>query len=65
MRPSIRVAIAGLLCFSAYVSAQPNKQSYKLQERCGKHAAEVPYRIPKTDRYEANTVGPRVNGGNF
>jgi hypothetical protein len=41
MRPSISVAIAGLLCFSAYVSAQPNKQSYELQERCGKRAAEV------------------------
>src|SRR5215510_10667019 len=41
MRPSISVAIAGLLCLSAYVSAQPNKQSYELQERCGKRAAEV------------------------
>jgi hypothetical protein len=41
MRSSISVAIAGLLCFSAYVSAQPNKQSYELQERCGKRAAEV------------------------
>jgi hypothetical protein len=41
MRPSIRVAITGLLCFSAYVSAQPNKQSYELQERCAKRAAEV------------------------
>jgi len=41
MRPSISVAIAGLFCFSAYVSAQPNKQSYELQERCGKRAAEV------------------------
>jgi hypothetical protein len=41
MRPSISVAIAGLFCFSAYVSGQPNKQSYELQERCGKRAAEV------------------------
>jgi hypothetical protein len=41
MRPSISVAIAGLLCFSAYVSAEPNKQSYELEERCGKLAAEV------------------------
>jgi len=41
MRPSISVAIAGLLCFSAYVSAQPNKQSYELEERCGKRAAEA------------------------
>ena len=41
MRPSISVAIAGLLCFSAYVSAQTNKQLYELQERCGKRAAEV------------------------
>jgi hypothetical protein len=38
MRLSISVAIAGLLCFSTYVSAQPNKE---LQERCGKRAAEV------------------------
>ena len=41
MRPSISVAIAGLLCFSAYVSAQPNKELYELQERCAKRAAEV------------------------
>ena len=41
MRLSISVAIAGLLCFSAYVSAQPNKQSYEPQEQCGKRAAEV------------------------
>jgi hypothetical protein len=41
MRPSISVAIAGLVCFSTYVSAQPNKQLYELQERCGKRAAEV------------------------
>ena len=41
MRPCISVAIAGLLCFSAYVSAEPNKQWYELQERCGKRAAEV------------------------
>ena len=41
MRPSISVAIAGLLCFSAHVSAQPNKDLYELQERCGKRAAEV------------------------
>ena len=39
MRASISVAIAGLLCFSTYVSAQPNKE--ELQERCGKLAAEV------------------------
>jgi hypothetical protein len=41
MRPSISVAIAGLLCFSTYVSAQPNKELYELQERCGRQAAEV------------------------
>jgi hypothetical protein len=35
------VAIAGLLCFSTYASAQPNKELYELQERCGKRAAEV------------------------
>jgi hypothetical protein len=40
MRASISVAIAGLLCFSTYVSAQPNKELYELQERCGKRAAE-------------------------
>jgi hypothetical protein len=33
----ITVAVAGLLCSSTYVSAQPNKE---LQERCGKRAAE-------------------------
>jgi len=37
----ISVVIAGLLCFSSYVSAQPNKKLYELQERCGKRAAEV------------------------
>jgi hypothetical protein len=41
MRPFISSAIAGLVCFSTYVSAQPNKQLYELQERCGKRAAEV------------------------
>jgi hypothetical protein len=41
MKASISVAIAGLLCFSTYVSAQPNKELYELQERCGKRAAEV------------------------
>jgi len=37
----ISVAIAGLLCFSTNISAQPNKKLYELQERCGKRAAEV------------------------
>jgi hypothetical protein len=41
MKPSISSAIAGLLCFSTYASAQPNKELYELQERCGKQAAEV------------------------
>jgi hypothetical protein len=41
MRASISLAIAGLLCFSTYISAQPNKELYELQERCGKRAAEV------------------------
>ena len=41
MRASISVAIAGLLWFSTYVSAQPNKELYELQELCGKRAAEV------------------------
>jgi hypothetical protein len=41
MRASISIAIAGLLWLSAYVSAQPNKELYELQERCGKRAAEV------------------------
>jgi hypothetical protein len=39
MRPSITVAIAGLLCFCPYVSAQPKKD--ELQERCGRLAAKV------------------------
>ena len=29
------------VAFSTYVSAQPNKELYELQERCGKRAAEV------------------------
>jgi hypothetical protein len=37
MRAAISIPIAGLVCFSTYVSAQPNKE---LQERCGKRAAE-------------------------
>jgi hypothetical protein len=41
MRPSISVAIAGLVCFSTYVSAQPNKQLSELQERCSRQAAEA------------------------
>jgi hypothetical protein len=41
MRPSISSAIAGLVCFSTCVSAQPNRQLYELQERCGRQAAEV------------------------
>jgi len=53
MRASISVAIVGLLCFSPYVSAQPNKELYELQERCGKRAAEVFRReygtVPKTE----------------
>jgi len=41
MKTSISVAIAGLAWFSTYVSAQPNKDLYELQERCVKRAAEV------------------------
>jgi len=41
MRASISLAIAGLVWFSTYLSAQPNKEVYELQERCGKRAAEV------------------------
>jgi hypothetical protein len=41
MRASIGVAIAGLVWFNSYVSAQPNKELYEPQERCGKLAAEV------------------------
>jgi hypothetical protein len=41
MRPFIASAIAGLVCVSTYVSAQPNKQLHEQQERCGKRAAEV------------------------
>jgi len=41
MRASIGAAIAGLLWFSSYVSAEPKKELYELQERCGKRAAEV------------------------
>jgi hypothetical protein len=41
MRPSISIAIAGLLCLSTYASAQQRKELYELQERCGKRAAEI------------------------
>src|SRR5262249_49770026 len=41
MKASISVAIVGLAWFSTYVSAQPNKDLYELQERCGKRAAKV------------------------
>ncbi len=40
MRASISVAIAGLVWFTTHVSAQPNKELYELQERCGKRAEE-------------------------
>jgi hypothetical protein len=54
MKASISVAIAGLVWFSTYVSAQPNKVLYELQERCGKRAAEFFRReygtgLPKTE----------------
>jgi hypothetical protein len=38
---SISVAIVGLIWFNTYVSAEPRKDLYELQERCGKRAAEV------------------------
>jgi hypothetical protein len=41
MRTSTSIAIAGLLCFSTLVSAEPNKELYELQERCGKRAEEI------------------------
>jgi hypothetical protein len=56
MRLAISVAIAGLLCFSTYVSAQPNKE---LQERCGKRAAEVfarEYSPPVLDTDDEKTL---------
>ena len=53
MRASISIAIAGLVWFSTYVSAQPNKELYELQERCGKRAEEFFRReygtVPKTE----------------
>jgi hypothetical protein len=36
MTAFISVAIAGLLYFTTYVSAQPSKELYELQERCDK-----------------------------
>src|SRR5262245_56000785 len=56
MRLAISVAIAGLLCFSTYVSAQPNKE---LQERCGKRAAEAfarEYSPPVSDTDDEQTL---------
>jgi hypothetical protein len=41
MRASFSVAIAGLLWFSTYGAAQPNKKPYELQERCDKRAADL------------------------
>jgi hypothetical protein len=58
MRPFISSAIAGLVCFSTYVSAQPNKQLYELQERCGRQAAEAFQREygPGADREDEQTL---------
>jgi len=58
IRLSISVAIAGLLCFSTYASAQSNKVLYELQERCGSHAAEVFQREygPGADRQDEQTL---------
>jgi hypothetical protein len=57
MRPSISSAIAGLVYFSTYVSAQPNKQLHELQEGCGCQAAEVFQREygPGADRQDEQT----------
>ena len=41
MRASVSIAIAGLVWFNTYVFAQPDKELYELQERCGKRAAEL------------------------
>src|SRR5262245_37904464 len=41
MRASTSIAIAGLLCVSTQISAQPNKELYELRERCGKRAEEL------------------------
>jgi hypothetical protein len=42
IRASVSIAISGLVWFNTYVSsAQPNKELYELQERCGKRAAEL------------------------
>ena len=45
------VAIAGLVWCSTHVSAQPNKELYELQERCGKRATEVFKREYGTPKY--------------
>jgi hypothetical protein len=70
MRASISIAIAGLLYFTTNVSAQPNKELYQLQERCGKRAEEFfrreygPGSFPKLSNvmvnYE-NHYSPRLN----
>lgn len=59
MRPSISVAIAGLVWLTTYVSAQPNTELYKLQERCGRLAAEVferGYSPPVLDTKDGQTL---------
>ena len=56
MRLAISGVIAGLLCFSTYVSAQPNKE---LRERCGKRAAEAfarEYSPPVLDTDDEQTL---------
>jgi hypothetical protein len=58
MKASISVAIAGVLCFSSYVSALPKKEMYEIQERCGKRAAEVFQReySPVSNTKDAQTL---------
>ena len=41
MRLAIGATIVGILCFNTNLSAQPDKQLYELQQRCGRFAKEV------------------------
>src|SRR6516162_8673032 len=65
MKAFISLALAGLLSFSTYASAQPNKELYELQERCGKRAAEVFEReyiqIPNNKLNYENHYNARLN----
>ena len=59
MRLAIGATIVGILCFNTNLSAQPDKQLYELQQRCGRFAKEVfdrEYSPPVLDTEHGQTV---------